>query len=131
MDLRRIADPGTLEFARQLIKAEQLRRDMLDEHFSAAEWQILLELFVATEEGRPTAVTDMGLVEGIARSTALGLVADMTRRGILIRDPDPSDGRRSFLSLDEDIHRRINGLLLSLRLYLRAKDLPGQSDDPV
>lgn len=129
MDLRRIADPDTLAFARQLIKAERLRRDMLDQHFSAAEWQILLELFVATEEGRPTAVTDMGLIDAIARSTALGIVADMTRRGILVRHADPSDGRRSFLSLDEDIHRRINALLLRLRLYLRDSEMQRPSDD--
>lgn len=121
----RVAAPDTLEFARQLIKGERMRRLTLEEHFSAAEWQILLELFVAIEEGRMTAVSDMGLIEGIARSTALGIVAEMTKRGFLLREPDPADGRRFYLSIEDTLHRRINALLFSLMLHLRTDDRPG------
>lgn len=117
-----IASAQTLAFARQLIRTERLRREVLEQHFSAAEWQILLELFVAVEEGRLSAVTDMGVIEGIPRSTALGIVADMTKRGLLLRQPDPDDGRRFFLSIEGTLHRRVNALLLSLILHLRGKD---------
>jgi DNA-binding MarR family transcriptional regulator len=123
-----IAAPATLEFARQLIKAEQLRRAVLEEHFTPGEWQVLLELFVAVEEGRHTAITDMGLIDGIPRSTALGIVAEMTRQGFLLRTADPADGRRFFLSIEENLHHRINALLLSLMLYLRGRDAAGADD---
>jgi DNA-binding MarR family transcriptional regulator len=118
----RLAAPATVAFARRLIRAERLRHSKLEEHFSPGEWQILLELFVAVEEGRKTAVSDIGLIEGIARSTALGIAADMTRKGYLLRKADPADGRRFFLSIDGTLHRRINALLLSIMLYLRGSD---------
>lgn len=114
----RIASPDIVEFARQLIKAEQLRHSVLEAHFSASEWLVLLELFIATEEGRTMSITDMGVIEGLARSTALGIVADMTRKGLLVRQPDPGDGRRYYLSINEALHHRINGFLFSLMVYL-------------
>lgn len=125
MEPTRIAAPATVAFARQLIKGERLRREVLEEHFSAGEWQILLELFVALEEGRMTAVSDMGLIDGIARSTALGIVADMTKRGFLLREPDPADGRRFYLSIEKTLHRRIDALLFSLMVYLRRDEISG------
>lgn len=128
MEGARIAAPATLAFARQLLKGEQLRRTVLEEHFTPGEWQVLLELFVAVEEGRLTAVSDMGLIDGIPRSTALGIVAEMTRQGFLRRTPDPADGRRFYLSIEEGLHRRINALLLSLMLYLRSGDPSGTDD---
>ena len=117
--MRRIAEPHTLAFARHLIRAEQLRDAVLDQNFSPAEWRVLLELFVAMEEGRMTAITDMALIHGIARSTALDIVADMTRRELLVRKPDPADGRRSYLSLNETLHNRMNSFLLRLMRHLR------------
>lgn len=124
MQPRRIAAPATVEFARKLIKVELLRQSVLEEHFTPGEWQILLELFVATEEGRLSAVSDMGLTEGIPRSTALGIVADMTRRGFLLRTADPTDGRRFHVSIEANLHHRINALLLSLMLYLGGGKIP-------
>jgi DNA-binding MarR family transcriptional regulator len=122
VDAGPIAAPATVAFARQLIRAEQLRHRLLEEHFSPGEWQILLELFVAIEEGRKTAVTDIGLIEGIPRSTALGIAAELTRKGIIVRTADPADGRRFFLSIEDNLHRRINALLLRIMLYLRGSD---------
>tara|TARA_R110000868_G_scaffold219323_2_gene470153 strand:+ start:3817 stop:4203 length:387 start_codon:yes stop_codon:yes gene_type:complete len=124
VDAGPIAAPATVAFARQLIRAEQLRHRLLEEHFSPGEWQILLELFVAIEEGRKTAVTDIGLIEGIPRSTALGIAAELTRKGVILRKADPDDGRRFFLSIEANLHRRINALLLSIMLHLRGSDAP-------
>lgn len=119
MKLHSIASADTLAFAKTLIASEQARHSVLEAQYSAAEWHVLLELFVAIEEGRTVAVSDMGLIEGIPRSTALGIVADMTRRGLVLRHPDRKDGRRFFLSLETGLHQRIDMLLRNLMVLLR------------
>lgn len=112
MDRRRIADASTVAFARRLIAIDGLRAQTFrGKHFTAGDWRILLELFIATEEGRLSPVTTLTNAPTMARSTALNRIAEMIDEGILLREPDPGDGRRFFISLARDIHPWLNEVL--------------------
>ena len=115
MDQRRLADASTVSFARRLIAIDDLRaRTFRGRHFSAGDWRILLELFVATEEGRWSPVSTLTNNATMARSTALHRIAEMIDQGSLLREADPTDGRRFFISLDPGLHEWLNDTLAGI-----------------
>ncbi|WP_454887629.1 hypothetical protein [Sphingomonas oryzagri] len=104
-----------MAFARRLISNDDLRaRTFRGRHFTAGDWRILLELFVATEEGRRSPVTALTNAPTIAKSTALNRIAEMIDAGILLREADPGDGRRFFISLAPEIHPWLNEALAEM-----------------
>jgi len=69
---------------------------------SDSAWDILLELFVAEQEGRRVPISSVGLTTGIPATTALRWINVLRQHRLVERVDDPLDGRRSFLSLSED-----------------------------
>lgn len=87
---------------RELIDA-RARRNMFFRAslFSEPAWDILLELFCADCEGRKLSVSSVGLAADIAMTTALRWIDTLERDGLVQRQDDPLDGRRTFLVLSE------------------------------
>ncbi|WP_404478371.1 MarR family transcriptional regulator [Novosphingobium sp. BL-52-GroH] len=78
---------------------------------SFVQWYVILELFIAQEEGRKLSITDLIHCAGTPRSTILKAIADMAASGFLQRTPDPQDRRRVYLTLEAAFHERVYGLL--------------------
>jgi DNA-binding MarR family transcriptional regulator len=62
-------------------------------------WDILLELLLARIERRRTLVKGAVLASGVPMTTALRYIKQLERHGLLIRQPDPRDGRYVLLSI--------------------------------
>jgi DNA-binding MarR family transcriptional regulator len=68
-------------------------------YFSDGLWDILLELHNAQPGTGPIAITNIGLEVGIPLATALRYIKRLEEDGYVLREPDPQDKRRFFISL--------------------------------
>lgn len=88
--------------ARSLYRARR-RRDqhfrMLARDFGEPVWDILLDLFVAGREGRFVSVSSSCIAAAVPATTALRWIQHLEDKELLIREPDPIDGRRANLRL--------------------------------
>ncbi len=74
---------------------------------------------------RPDMATpgQLARVLGVRSPTAIGIVAPLIERGLLVRQPHPFDGRRSVLALTDagrDVYARLEGLTAELEATLAA-----------
>jgi DNA-binding MarR family transcriptional regulator len=70
-----------------------------DALFGEPAWDILLDLFVAGEKNRRVAVTSACIGSGVPSTTALRWLSVLETRGLIEREYDDQDARRSFVRL--------------------------------
>ena len=86
-----------------VIKTRAERREFFSSSlFSDSAWDILLELFAASLEGRQLSMTAVGLGPGIPTTTVLRWSAVLSQEGLICRREDPLDRRRVFLDLSAE-----------------------------
>ena len=71
----------------------------MDELFEEPGWDMLLDLFIASHEGRRVCVSNACIAACVPHSTALRYVTVLERHGLIARVQDPRDRRRMFLEL--------------------------------
>lgn len=94
--------PPTLPtLARMMYKARRARDDIAPEKdlFQDPAWDILLDLYIAHSEDKYISVTSASLAAGVPLTTALRWVWHLEQLHLISRQIDPSDRRRSFVSL--------------------------------
>lgn len=108
-------DPHSLppvRIAREMLAARRMRAEVFDaDLFGEPAWDILLELFVAGEEGTPVALSSAGIGSMVPPTTALRWLRLLEERGIVLRRLDPADGRRTHVALSEAARARLATLL--------------------
>src|SRR3712207_9378509 len=67
--------------------------------FSDPSWDILLELFVSTLEGRKVTVSTACMAACAPTTTALRHIAYLVQEGLVVRKPHPADARSTYLEL--------------------------------
>jgi DNA-binding MarR family transcriptional regulator len=67
--------------------------------FGEPVWDLVLDLFIAQAEGRRTCVSSACIGAAVPSTTALRWIKELESRGILQRESDPADARRTFLAL--------------------------------
>jgi len=67
--------------------------------FCDPSWDMILELYVATREGRPLAVSQLCSLSGGSTTTALRHVEHLEALGYISRDFDQGDRRRANVSM--------------------------------
>jgi hypothetical protein len=111
-------------FARQIdefVRLRSLRNQLFGENlFYDPVWNMLLDLMIARLRGRQISVTSLCIASGVPETTALRLIGELTRRAVLVRKDDASDGRRVFIELT---NRHANAVA---RWLLAAAALPGR-----
>jgi hypothetical protein len=68
-------------------------------YFGEPSWDILLDLFVNEQKGRPISATSACLAGGVPPTTALRHLVRLTTDGLICSTPDPADARRRYISL--------------------------------
>jgi hypothetical protein len=69
--------------------------------FCDPSWDILLELFVSTLEGRKVTVSTACMAACAPTTTALRHIAYLVQEGLVMRRPHPADARSTYLELTE------------------------------
>lgn len=111
--LRSPDPPEAGDVALENAKATLRRRMLRDQLFGAPglfgdpAWEMLIDIFIHECEGHPLPVSSLCVTPSIPMSSALRLCQKLCDAGIIFRIPDPSDGRRSFVSLAPEIAHRI------------------------
>jgi DNA-binding MarR family transcriptional regulator len=86
-----------------VIKARRMRERFLPQDlFADPAWDVLLDLFQAELSRFPISVSAVCHGAGAPPTTALRYIRTMTEQGLIIRRPDPFDGRRVFLELSPE-----------------------------
>lgn len=98
-----------LSNAKSTLRKRLLRRQLLgsEELFGEPAWDMLLDLFVHECEGKPVSMSSLCAAAAIPESSAMRLAQRLCDAGLLIRRPDPTDGRRSFMKLAPDVAHRL------------------------
>lgn len=93
-------EPAALTLARALY-AERRRRDRTfpADIFGEPSWDILLDLFVARSEGRRVPTTSACIGAHVPPTTALRWLRLLEGHGLIEREEDERDGRRTFVRL--------------------------------
>ena len=96
----RAAMRSPCKVARELLRERRLREEIFGESlFSDPSWDMLLDLFASTEEGRSVSVSSLCIAATVPPTTALRWIEVLFERGLVTRSRDPSDGRRVFVRL--------------------------------
>ena len=87
---------------RKVIAARRLRKRYLpDDIFADPGWDILLDLLAAEIGQYRVPVSDLCLASAVPTTTGLRWVKLLEKKGLLVRHPDPHDGRRVFIELSQ------------------------------
>lgn len=89
------------ELARAAYQARRLRSQFFSgpDLFGEPAWDILLDLFINANEGKPVPVTSACIGAAVPTTTALRWLSILETRGLVEREADGSDARRVFVRL--------------------------------
>ncbi|WP_338468517.1 winged helix DNA-binding protein [Novosphingobium sp. ZN18A2] len=110
--------------ARVIYKSRRERDDCasgLRNLFGEPAWDILLDLFIAAQQGAQVQVSSVCLDANVPSTTLLRWLARLEREELITRAADDRDGRRRFVMLTE----RGEQFMLELLATLDAKSPAG------
>lgn len=89
------------ELARQAYQHRRSRNLIFgnDDLFGEPAWDILLDLFIAAKERRRISVTSACIGAAVPPTTALRWIAILESQQLLVREADPGDARRIYVTL--------------------------------
>jgi hypothetical protein len=91
-----------LSAARRWAAARRVRDEVFGSTlFLNPGWNILLELFIAGEEGRNVTIKSACVAAGVPQSTALRHIAHLIEVRLAVRAQHPSDARSAYLKLSD------------------------------
>jgi hypothetical protein len=87
---------------RDLIRARRLRDQFMPaDLFADPAWDMMLDLMAARLAGEQVSVSSLCIAAAVPPTTALRWIRQLTDRGMLERQADPTDGRRVFIALSD------------------------------
>jgi DNA-binding MarR family transcriptional regulator len=82
-----------------------------DDLFFDPAWSILLELYVHHRQRTAMSITSLCVAAKIPPSTGLRWIALLEKRGLVVREADPFDRRKSYATLTNDGLERVERAL--------------------
>ncbi|WP_052071684.1 MarR family transcriptional regulator [Sphingopyxis sp. MWB1] len=109
---RTIAERQIVEGARHLLKARHKMAALLPKGLLRdSAWDMILELFVAQEEGGILYVKQLMLSSGESAAAAIRRIDRLEEAGLIERFSDPLDRRRVIVRLQEKGHEAVLTML--------------------
>lgn len=100
---------------REIIKLRRRRDSYFDASlFADPAWDILLDLMAARLEGVRVSVSSLCIAAAVPATTALRWISTMTENGLLMREHDPDDARRVFITLSADTAANLHQYLVDV-----------------
>jgi len=84
--------------------------------FGEPAWDMLLDLYARQRLGKRTSMSDACLAAMVPHSTALRHLNRMLAEGLLTRETDRADGRRSWLQINNPLMAQIDDYLERLAI---------------
>jgi DNA-binding transcriptional ArsR family regulator len=99
--------------------------------FGEPTWDILLDLFIAAHEGRRVPTTSACIGAHVPPTTALRWLRILEARGLVEREEDGRDGRRTFVKLSKRGVAAMSGFMQAslASLQLSVLDLRGSEPE--
>jgi hypothetical protein len=103
------SQPSVLDKARLHYKARRARTTLFGapDLFGEPAWDILVDLFIAAEEGKRISVSSLCIASAAPMTTALRWISILEARELVLRTSDPVDARRFYISLTSDTRAKI------------------------
>jgi DNA-binding MarR family transcriptional regulator len=118
------APPAITEGIRMGEYVERMRRLRLKRNevigaqlFRDPAWDILLDLFASHERGERVSVIALALASGVPQSTALRTIQRLEEKGLIVREGDPDDLRRSWVRASPEV---LTGIATMAGLFAEA-----------
>lgn len=100
---------GRAKMVRKLIHKRRRRERHFDaEIFADPAWDMLLDLYAAHYERQRVSVSSLCIAAAVPATTALRWIKTMCDTGKFLRECDPYDGRRIFISLSEETRLKMD-----------------------
>lgn len=116
-----IADPDLREagvqakLVRKLQKARSRRTDFLcSSLFAEPAWDMLLELFASAAEQKRITIGELCVASMVPQTTALRWIDVLLKEGLVVRRPDPLDGRRIHMEITPSAYRAMQDYAVQL-----------------
>lgn len=102
-------EPAVLFKARQHYENRREREKLFGspDLFGEPAWDMLIDLFIAAEEGKKISVSSLCLASAVPMTTALRWISILESRELIYRKADRLDARRSFLSLSAPAYEKL------------------------
>lgn len=98
--------------AEDIYRERQRRREFFGEDlFGEPAWDMLLDLYIAEKKNKRVSVTAACIGANCPGTTALRWLQQLEERGLLVREADKKDGRRSFVRLSEQGYAKMTDYL--------------------
>jgi hypothetical protein len=106
--------PNAATYARLILAARRRISTFIDaDLFADPARDILLDLFVAGEEGTRISISSCCIAAAVPPTTALRWIKMLKKRGLVHETVDPADGRRKWLNLSPDAHTAVRDYVLA------------------
>lgn len=117
-------DPMWAELAAQAYRDRRRRTQIFGngELFGEPAWDILLDLFVAAKDRKRVPITSACIGAAVPSTTGLRWLQILEKEGLVIRESDASDARRTFVRLSADAYARMVAYLRESSRALRQPD---------
>ncbi len=100
---------------RTMIRARRMRDQFFPaELFADPAWDMLLDLTAARLEDRRVAVSSLCIAAAVPPTTALRWIKTLTELGMFVRVSDPSDRRRVFIGLSDEVADAMRACLAAI-----------------
>lgn len=95
--------------ARDIYRQRRRRQEFFNgDLFSEPAWDMLLDLYIAGCEGKQVSTTSACIGASVPVATGLRWLQLLESEGLIERRTDPTDGRRTFVSLTTLAYRSMN-----------------------
>jgi DNA-binding MarR family transcriptional regulator len=85
---------------RAYLRARRRRDDLFgSDVFADPVWDVLLDLYASTLEGRRVCISDACIAASVPSTTALRWIGKMEECKLIVRHQDETDGRRAYVEL--------------------------------
>ena len=104
-----LTDTSPLSRAKLHYKSRR-KRDLIfgsNDLFGEPAWDMIVDLYIASEEGMRVSVSSLCIASAGPMTTALRWISILESEGIIFRVADENDARRVFLFLTEDARDRV------------------------
>lgn len=99
---------------RLLWEFDQRAKFLPPHYFADPVWIVLLDLYAHTLKRLRVSVGSLCIAARVPASTALRWIAVLVADGLIIREPDPEDKRRVYISLSPEGQQRVRACLDAL-----------------